>query len=118
MSKKIAVVSLFTLFLVISVAFGFSPAVGTQGRTECEKACKKAHDQCRQVAGADAVACKKAYDECLESCKAPTPSPEPIVSPSPGAAPRPTESPSPEAMPSPTASPSPEASPSPTVSPS
>ena len=130
-NKKISFLALFIFSTVIAALFVFSSASGGQEtqRTECDKACRKAYNDCRQAAGANQAECRKGYEGCRDACKAPTPSPEPTVdptpmkpsptvSPSPEPMPSPTVSPSPEPMPNPTASPSPEMTPSPTVSPS
>ena len=59
--------ALLILLMVFATAFVFSPVSGGQEkqRTECEKACRKAHNECRQVQGANLAECKKAYDGCL-----------------------------------------------------
>ena len=118
MNKRISFLAVLIFALGIATVVAFSPARGGQEtqQSDCEKACKKAHNQCRQAAGANLIECKKAYDACLEACK--TPTPEPIASPSPEMTPSPAPSPSPEMTPSPAPSPSPEMTPSPAPSPS
>ena len=120
LNKKISVLVLLIFSMVMAAGLVFSSASGEQKeqRSDCEKACRKAHNECRQVPGANLPECRKAYEGCLESCKAPTPSPEPTLSPSPELTPSPTPVPSPEMTPSPTPVPSPEMTPSPTPVPS
>ncbi len=117
MNKPTSVFALLILLLVFATALVFPAVSGGQEkqRTECEKACRKAHNACRQVQGANIAECKKAYDGCLVSCKE-TPSPEPTVSPSPEVVPSPVPTVSPTPEPNPTVSPTP--IPSPTVNPS
>ncbi len=109
--------ALLLLLMAFATAFLFSPVSGGQEkeRSECEKACRKAHNECRQVPGANIPECRKSYEGCLESCKE-TPSPEPTVSPSPEMEPSPVPTVSPTPAPNPTVNPTP--APSPTVNPS
>ena len=121
-NKRLSVFALLIFSMVVAAGFVLSPAIGGQKKepTECEKACKKAHNACRQVQGANIADCKKVYDGCLESCKTELASPEPTVDPEDQTAkPSPTVSPSPEAtpIPSPETTPSPGASPVPSPSP-
>lgn len=134
MKGKNGYLAILIFTLVTAVAFSFSSTVGGQESQEgeCEKACKKAYQECRMAQGANQAACREAFEACRKACKevtepAPSPTLTPIETPtpieSPTATPTPMESPTatPTPMESPTATPTPNGptpTPTPTVTPS
>ena len=123
-SKNVSLAMLFC-GLLMTVAFIFSSVAGSQETQEgeCDKACRKAYQECRQAQGANQVACREAYDACRKGCKdissEPSPSPTltPIATPTPAVSPTATPTPgeSPTATPTPVMTPT--ATPTPTASP-
>lgn len=96
MNKKNSLAMLI-LCLASAGALIFSPASGGQEsqRGECQKACTKTYQECRQAAGADQAACKTAFDECRKTCKDVDPHPSPTPTPTDSPTPTPTPSPAP-----------------------
>ena len=79
------------VLLVASVGAFYSPATGSQEsqRGECQQACTKTYQECRDAANANQTACKTAFDECRKGCKDVDPKPSPTASPSPEVSPSP-----------------------------
>jgi len=93
--KKNSFLAMLILCLASAGAFIFSPATGGQEsqRGECQKACTKTYQACRQAPDADQAACKTAFDSCRKSCKDVEPHPSPTPEDSPTPTPTPTPAP-------------------------
>lgn len=124
MKGKISYLAILIFSLVTAGAFFFSSTVGGQESqdAECEKACRKAYQDCRMAQGANQVACREAFEACRKACKemsqpSPSPSLTPIETPTPMESPTATPTPLQSPTASPTPGESPTATPTPTLSP-